>query len=158
MYQQCCGATSWCCSGFSFSSTVLRIRTFLVGSRGLGPDPGLNKWPNINLFGVCKSHKHFRNRCYFTFWFKNICTFWRIFPSKQFPEETWPKIYLGQDPDSVKNLLDPQYCSPTKYQQCCRDTSLCCSGYSSSPGTCWYCTVGSKPKCLIRTKVNIQKA
>jgi hypothetical protein len=27
------------------------------------PDPGLNKWPNINFFGVCKSYKYSRNLC-----------------------------------------------------------------------------------------------
>jgi hypothetical protein len=31
---------------------------------------------------------------------------------KKFPEESWPKIYLGQDPDpdSVKNRPDPPHC------------------------------------------------
>jgi hypothetical protein len=26
-------------------------------------------------------------------------TLWSIFPAKKFREETWPKIYLGRDPD-----------------------------------------------------------
>jgi hypothetical protein len=36
----------------------------------LGPDPypGLNEWLYINCFGVCKSHKYFRNLCFITFW------------------------------------------------------------------------------------------
>jgi hypothetical protein len=50
----------------------LRIRTFLVGSGygrpGPDPDPGLNKSPNFNYFGVCKSCKYFRNLCSLSFW------------------------------------------------------------------------------------------
>jgi hypothetical protein len=30
---------------------------------------------------------------------------------KKFLDETWPKIYVSQDPDPVKNCLDPQHCS-----------------------------------------------
>jgi hypothetical protein len=29
-------------------------------------------------------------------------TFWCIFSSKKFRQKSWPKIYLGQDPDPVK--------------------------------------------------------
>jgi hypothetical protein len=38
---------------------IRSIRIFLVGPRRLEPDPdaGPNKWHNINIFGVCKSHK-----------------------------------------------------------------------------------------------------
>jgi hypothetical protein len=31
---------------------------------------------------------------------------------KKFPEDTWPKIYLGRDPDPVKNRPDPQHWPP----------------------------------------------
>jgi hypothetical protein len=46
-----------------------RIRTFLVGSWRLGPDPDpdLNKWLCINFFGVCKSHKYLRKVCWLRF-------------------------------------------------------------------------------------------
>jgi hypothetical protein len=37
----------------------------------------------------------------------NTVYFFRIFPLKN-PEETWPKMYLGQDPDPVKNRPDQQ--------------------------------------------------
>jgi hypothetical protein len=52
----------------------IQIRTFLVGfrSRLLGPDPSLIKWPYINFFGVCKSHKYLMNICYLTFWVMTI--------------------------------------------------------------------------------------
>jgi hypothetical protein len=65
---------------------VLKTWTFLSEL-----DPGLNKLPHINFFGLCKSHTYFRTLCGFTFWF--------IFPPKKFPEETWSKICAGQDPD-----------------------------------------------------------
>jgi hypothetical protein len=76
-------------------------------------DPGLNKWPYINFFGVCKSHKYFRNSCFLTFWF--MTTPLRVyFCQKKFSEEIWPKIYLGQDPDPdvfESRIRDPQHCS-----------------------------------------------
>jgi hypothetical protein len=46
---------------------------FMVGSGsgsgrlGLDPDPDLNKWHYFNFFGVCKSHKYFRNLFFLTF-------------------------------------------------------------------------------------------
>jgi hypothetical protein len=36
------------------------------------PDPCLNKWLYINFFGVCKSHKYFRNLCFLNFWVKTV--------------------------------------------------------------------------------------
>jgi hypothetical protein len=95
--KQCCG------SG--------RIRTFLVGSgyERLGPDPDpdtiLNKWPYINFFGVCKRHKYFRNLCLLTFWFMTI-PFRAYFCQKQFQKLFWPKIYLGQDPDTDPDVFE----------------------------------------------------
>jgi hypothetical protein len=53
---------------------VLRIRTFLVGSGRLGPDPdpGLNKLPYLNFFNMFKSQKYFKHLCCLTFWFMKI--------------------------------------------------------------------------------------
>jgi hypothetical protein len=42
---------------------------------------------------------------------------------KEFLEETWSKIYLGQDTDPDKNRLDPQHCC--KLHKFTLDTSLC---------------------------------
>jgi hypothetical protein len=70
----------------------------------LDPDPGLNKRPYVNVFGMCKRHKYFRNRCCLTFYFMNIL-FKSIFSSKKFPAESWPKIYLGQDLNVFKRRI-----------------------------------------------------
>jgi hypothetical protein len=92
-YDQCCG------SGSGFGSGSDRIRTFLVGS---------GSWPYkmtlYQLFGVCKSPKYFSSLCCRTFWFMDIL-FWGIFWPKKFSEKTWPKIYLGQDPDPDPDVL-----------------------------------------------------
>jgi hypothetical protein len=48
---------------------------------------------------VCKSHKTLSNP-QLTFWFMNtMYILEHVFAKKKFPEETWPKIYLGQDPE-----------------------------------------------------------
>jgi hypothetical protein len=48
---------------------------------GMDPDPGFNKRPYLNFFGMCKSHKYFRNLCCSTFWFMNI--FFRAYVHKK---------------------------------------------------------------------------
>jgi hypothetical protein len=86
----------------------IRIRKSWTGfgSGRLGPDPdpdpGLNKWPNINFFGVWKSRKYFRKPCSLTFWFMNIL-FRTCFCQKKFPEKTWIKISWGQDQNVSKS-------------------------------------------------------
>jgi hypothetical protein len=70
---------------------VLRIRV----SSDPDPDPGHNKSPYLNFFGVCKSHKTLRNPCRLTFLFINIL-FRAYFHKKNFKK----KLYYGQDPDS----------------------------------------------------------
>jgi hypothetical protein len=98
-FYQCCGSRS------------IRIRTSLVGVRfrsgHLQPDPGPNKWPIINFFGVCKFHKYIRNLCFLTFWVMTILSR-EYFHQKHFQKKL--KNYLGQDQDLVKNHTDPQHC------------------------------------------------
>jgi hypothetical protein len=79
--KQCCGSGSG------------RIRTFLVGSGRLGPDPdpGLNKWLYINFFGVCNSHNYLRNLCCLTFWSMKIL-FWAYFYQKNFQKKVGRKF------------------------------------------------------------------
>jgi hypothetical protein len=80
------------------------------------PDPGLNKWPNISFSRVFNSI--LRNICCLTL-FMNILFRVHFRQKKTIPEQTWTKIYFGQDPDpdisnsdpdSVKNRPDPQHC------------------------------------------------
>jgi hypothetical protein len=80
------------------------------------PDPGLNKLPYINLFGVCESHKYFRNLCFFTFWFMNII-FKNITAKKMSRRNlvenlvrsgSGSKRFQKSDPDPIKNRPDPQ--------------------------------------------------
>jgi hypothetical protein len=59
---------------------VFRILTALVGSGHLGPDPDAS----------------------FIYFLEPIS-------GGKIPEETCQKIYLGQDPDPVKNRPDPQH-------------------------------------------------
>jgi hypothetical protein len=82
-----------------------RIRTSGTGSGswrlGPDPDPGFNKWPYLNLLGVFKSNTG-NNLSLSGFNFLvDEYTFQSIFPQKKCSEETWPKIYLGQDPDPI---------------------------------------------------------
>jgi hypothetical protein len=65
-----------------------------VASSVADPDPGLNKWLELNSFGACKSYKYFKNLCCYTFWFINIL-FRAYFREKNFQT----KFYSGQDPD-----------------------------------------------------------
>jgi hypothetical protein len=44
---------------------------------------------------MCKSHKYF---------LVHEDTFQSIVSSKKFPEKSWPKIYIGQDPDPDPEL------------------------------------------------------
>jgi hypothetical protein len=48
------------------------------------PDPGFNKWPNVNFFGVCKSHKSL-----FLKFLGHDYTFYNIFPPKKKFRRNW---------------------------------------------------------------------
>jgi hypothetical protein len=74
--------------------------------RTLGPDPGLNKLPYLNFFGVCKSHNTLRNPYCFngTFWFTNIL-FRAYFRHKNFQKKLGRKLFLVQDPDSDPDVF-----------------------------------------------------
>jgi hypothetical protein len=97
----------------SCGSGSVRIRTFLVGSGRMGPnpDPRLTRRPYLNFFGVSKIHKYryFRNLFFLTFSFMKML-FIAYFHQKKFPKKSWLKLYIGQDPNLVKNCPDPQHC------------------------------------------------
>jgi hypothetical protein len=65
-----------------------------VGSQPFWSDPD----PDLNKPFMWKTHKCFRNFYCITFCFMNIYFLENYFRKKN-PEETWLKIYLGQDPD-----------------------------------------------------------
>jgi hypothetical protein len=63
----------------------------------------------LSPFGVCKTHKNPKESLLFSFlvykfFLEHTGT---VFLSKKWLEETWPKIYLGQDsdPDVFKSLI-----------------------------------------------------
>jgi hypothetical protein len=99
-----------------------RIRTFLVGSGRLGPDPDLNKLHYLNFFGICRSHKYFKHHCCLTFWFMKILCgayFIKKISGKKFAENlfrsgsgsesgTGSGRFQKTDSDPVKNCPDPQ--------------------------------------------------
>jgi hypothetical protein len=102
-----------------------QIRTFLVGSGRLGPDPdpdhSLNECPYINYFGACKRHKYFMNLCYLNFWFMNTGTLFRVryisakkisrrkLSENLFRSGSGSRRFRKSSPDTVKNRPDPQH-------------------------------------------------
>jgi hypothetical protein len=89
---------------------VLRIR--------IRSDPCLNKHPYRNFFGVCKSHKYFRNHCCLTFWIMNIL--FKAFSSRKLDKylfrsrsgsgtKSGSGRFQKSDPYPVKNRPDPQH-------------------------------------------------
>jgi hypothetical protein len=77
------------------------------------PDPGLLKRPYINFFGVCKSHKYFRNLSFLTFGVMTML-FRAYFRQKKFHKKCGLKIYFGLDLDPGPDVFESQLGSGQK--------------------------------------------
>jgi hypothetical protein len=78
----------------------------------------LIKWPYINFFGVCKSHKNLQDLCCLTFLVISILfrAYFRrkIFLKKLGWKYIWVKIWTFPKSGPVKNCPDPQHCMQRK--------------------------------------------